>query len=515
MSSPSIFSYDHPTYPLHITVNVILTTLLTVISAVATMIADPSIQGELALSNTETVWITTLYLLGVNTVVPTGNWFANQFGFNRMYTYGVVIFTAATLLSAVANNFFLVAMARFIGGIGAGFIFPIGLALIAKSVSKAKIALAINLYVGIGIGVGLGVGALLAGYLSQFVSWRAIFLVIVPFGIVSSISCWLCRNKKAEVSKTPFDFPGFISLTTCISTLLIALVLAPIRATPEGWRTPYIVALLITSFFALLALIYFEKRSKAPLFPLSLFKNPLFSASLPALFLLGMTTFASIAVSVEYMLGGLFYEKFVTGKIAAVYGFAFGLFSIVANLLLKWIPVPVLTFTGITCLIVSFFYNNELSWLTGYKQMVAILILRGIGVGLSLGPTTLMALYGVSPELKASAATTLTFFRQIGGTYGGTLISIFSIRRTIFHTARFAEGVNPQLSAYKSTLRNLLDKYPDPVKAKLAIVENIQTQARIQGINDALIVVGYVMIVVAISLLILLVHRKWKAAIGP
>src|SRR5579872_7451770 len=100
MTKPAFFSQDHPAYPILITANVILTTFLAVISAVTTMIADPSIQGELAMSDTEAIWITTLYLLGVNTIVPTGNWFANQFGSVRMYTYGVVIFTLASLLAA-------------------------------------------------------------------------------------------------------------------------------------------------------------------------------------------------------------------------------------------------------------------------------------------------------------------------------------------------------------------------------------------------------------------------------
>jgi MFS family permease len=118
-----IFHDDHPAYPVVITINVIITTFLTVISAVSTMIADSAIQGELALSDTESIWLTTLYLLGINMTVPTGNWFAHHFGTKRIYAYGVVIFSLASLLAALSQNFFMIATARFIEGVGGGLFF--------------------------------------------------------------------------------------------------------------------------------------------------------------------------------------------------------------------------------------------------------------------------------------------------------------------------------------------------------------------------------------------------------
>ncbi len=511
MTKPGFFSHEHPAYPAHITANVILTTFLAIVSAVATMIGDSAIQGELALSNTESVWITTLYLLGVNTTVPTGNWFANQFGFNRMYTYGVVIFTLASLMAALSTHFFAIAAARFIEGIGAGFIFPVGLALIAQSVSKKRIGIAVNLYIGIAFGGGIGLGIILAGYLTQFYSWRDVFFLIVPCGALATISCWMLRKKVPEIHKSHFDFLGFSFFALFIASLLIALTLGPIRSTPEGWTTPYILLLFGIAFISFILFLFFEGYALNPLFPFPLFKDPVFAISLAAMFLFGMAIFSGVSVTVQYMLDGLYYEKLITAKIAAIYGFAIGLFSMIANVLTKFVPLPILTCTGLLLLIFSYFYNNELSWLTGYAQVIPILILRGVGIGLALGPTTLLALHGVPDTLKTSAATILTFFRQIGGTYGGTLIAIFSIRRAIFHAARFGEQANPQLPAYQSTLKNLLDKFPNLKEAKAAIVKNIETQAEIQGLNDALMIFGYVTSAVALILVILISYRAYKA----
>ncbi len=514
MKKPGFFSHEHPSYPMHITANVILTTFLAVCSAVATMISDSAIQGELALSQTESVWLTTLYLLGLNITVPTANWFANQFGFNRMYTYGVIIFTIASLCVGLSMHFFTIAASRLLEGVGAGFIFPIGLSLIASNMPKEKVGLAINLYIGIAFGAGVGIGIIAAGYLTQFASWRDVFFLIFFLGSLTAISCWLMRKKVPDLKKSPFDFLGFFSFSTFISSLLIALTLGPIPSTPQGWVTPYILAFFAIAALSLFLLILAEKKHPNPLFPLLLFKDPIFSVSLAALFLLGMATFAGVEVTVQYMLDGLGYERFVSGKIASVYGFTIGLVSMIANALTKLLPVPILTFTGLSLLIFSFFYNNELSWLTGYSEVVTILLIRGIGIGLALGPTTSMALKGISAAQKTAGATILTFFRQSGGTYGGTLISIFSIRRTIFHTARFGEQINPELPAYKYALQNLLDKYPDSAQAQAALIKNVKTQAAIQGLNDALFIFGYVTCVVAVILLILISYRSWKKSRG-
>lgn len=510
MKKPDFFSEESPAYPILILTNVIVTTFLALISVVATIISNSSIQGDLALSDTASIWITTLYLLGVNTTVPAATWLANHYGPKRMYTYGVVIFTLGSALAGFADNFLILASARVIEGIGAGLILPVGLGLIVQSTAKEKIPLALNVYIAGAFGGGIGLGIPIAGYFAQFSTWRWTFWLMLPFGLIAAFSCWLSRTKVAQTEKYPFDYWGFLTFATFIASLLIALTLAPIKATAEGWRSWYILALFAIAAICFILTIFIERRHPKPNLPLVLFKDPIFSLGVAAMFLLGMSLFASVTVSIEYMLNALAYEKFVTGKIAMIYGLTMAAFSMIASWLIKFIPVPILTFTGLSCLVFSYFLNNELSWLTGVDQVLVILFIRGVGIGLALGPTTLLALYGVPKELKNSAATLLTFFRQVGGTYGGTLIAIFSIRQTIFHAARFGEQANDQLPAYKYTFKNLYNKFPDPVLAKAAIIKNIETQAYIQGLNDALIVFGYVTGAVAVILMSFILFRIWK-----
>lgn len=515
MEIKSYFSQDRSYYRWLVLGNVILTTFMAATSAVSTIIAGDAIQGELALSDTLSIWVTTLYLLSLNITVPTANWFADHYGNIRIYSLGVLFFTIGAGFGGFAGDFYFLAIARVLEGIGAGLIFPIGLALIAKNFPGPKLPLAMNLYLGLGFGGGFGIGMYISGYLTQFHSWREIFLLFIPFGLLASISCWLSRKTIPDKERIPFDLWGFLLISLFISSLLVALTLGPIPSTAEGWRSPFIIGCLVLAIVSLIGAFFIEKSHPYPLIRLPLFKDLVFTVSTIAMFVLGMSLFGTLGTATDYMLHGLFYEKYVSGKLCMIFGVTMGIFSMLTSLLIKFIPTPLLTLLGLSILVFSYFLNNEMSWLTGPSQLIPLLFLRGMGLGLSLGPVTIQAIREIPREFASSAATLLTFVRQIGGTYGGTILSIFTIRRKIFHATRFGEQVALQTTGYQETFRNLYEKFstqiPDKgfegAAAKATIIKNIETQAFIQAQNDSMIVFGYITAAVAILLLILNVHR--------
>lgn len=521
-SGPHLLRKDHWSYSWIVVSNVLLTTFLAVFSAVATIIADDSIQGELALSNTQTIWLTTLYLLGINTTVPAANWFADRFGPKMMYAIGVSIFALSSGLAGIADSFSVLALARIIEGIGAGFIFPVGLATIVHALPKSKLALGLILYVGASFGAGFALGLPLSGYLSQFYSWRDIFFLILPFGLLASFFCWLLHHESEQKqTDEKFDTWGFLSFALFIASLLVALTLGPLRSTSGGWRDPLILSCFFSAFICGASTLWIESKHPHPIIPLALFKDSIFTLSVVAMFLLGMSIFGSVSVSIQYMLEALSYEKFVSGKIAIIYGISLAAFSIIANFLLRFFPPFILIFAGFSSLVYGYFLNNELDWTTGPTQISWILFFRGMGVGLALGPTTIQAMRHVPQELASKGATLLTFFRQVGGTYGGTVIGIITIKRQIFHAARFGEQANAQLAGYRVTFDKVFSHFYTSVsdkglesaaQAKGMLIKNILIQAFIQAQNDAMIVFGIVTAIVALLLVTLTAYQFVKAA---
>jgi DHA2 family multidrug resistance protein len=498
-------------------INVIVTTFMGIFSASAPVIANNCIQGELALTDPQAQWVIILNLLGLNTIVLTSQWLAERFGYKTVYSLGVLVFVIGSGGSGFATSFIPLAIARFIEGMGSGIMLPLGLALIAQNFPKKLLGLATNLYIGGGFAGGLGLGLPIAGYLAQFVSWRAIFIGLIPLGMLAFTACWLLHEETEKKTDKPFDLWGYLFFASFIAIVLIALTFGQILSTSQGWRTPWITGSWILAAFFLIFTFLIERRHPNPILPLTLLKNPVFSVSILALFLMGMAFFGSVSLIANYMINGLGYEKYVTGKIAMVYGCAIWAFSIASSFLIKKIPIPFLTISGLTIIVTSFFLNNILNWQTGPTQILWVLFLRGMGMGLALGPATTQAIGSVEEPLRNSAATLLTYFRQVGGTYGGTLLTIVSIRRAIFYTEHFSDQIGRQTAGYQATYQKLAARFTHlngeegATQARLAIQAHLKNQAYIQGINDAFFVLGIVGSIIILILISLNLRRWWKS----
>ncbi len=509
---PGILIRGSTSYATTLLINILIITFLSVLATVSTLISDGAIQGELALSDNTTVWLTTLNLLGVNTIVPASNWFAERFGFKTMLMFGMVLFTLASFLAGIATNFPLLGAARLLEGIGSGFIFPVGLSLLTQNLSPKFLPLALILYIGSAFGAGFAIGLPLSGYLTQFYSWRYVFFLTAIMGLITILVCRFFQDDTERKKTSKFDSLGYGCFVIFFSSFLIALTYGPMLSTSEGWRSPSIIGGFCLAFVSLVATIYIETSRKNPIIPVELFKYPIYTVTCVAMFILGMSVFASVGTMIQYMIQALYYERFVSGKLGIIYGVSLAVCSVLANILIKKIPVPILTFIGLCFLVFSYFLNNILDWQTGPRQILLILLLRGVGVGLALGPATILALKSVPKELENKAATLLTFFRQVGGTYGGTLVSILVIKRTIFHLARFGEQAQTELPGFQVTFRKLFSHYKSTffddgtqsaALAKATIGQNIENQAFIQAMNDAMIVLGYITLTIALFLVAL------------
>lgn len=508
-SKPNIIKPNSNTYLILLLINILLATFLSVLATVTTFLADDAIQGELALQDQTTTWITTLNLLGVNTIVPAASWFADRFGYKTIFALGVFLLSSASLTASFATNFPVLGISRFVEGVGTGFIFPIGLSLITQNLPKNLLPLSLILYICAAFGAGFAVGLPVAGYFTQFISWRYVFVIVSICAFVIFLSWSFILQETEKKTDLKFDFLGFFLFGSFICTFLIGLTFGPVLSTNEGWKDPLILSCFTLAFISFISFVIVEYKAHDPIFPLQLLKYPVFVVTCLAMFLMGISLFATIGSLTQYMLEGLHYERFITGKIGASYGISMTVSSILANAIIKKIPIPVVTTTGFAILTFSYFLNQILDWQTGPDQIIPIFILRGIGLGFCLGPATIKALLSVPHELNNKAATILTFFRQVGGTYGGTLISIIIIKRKIYHAARFSEQTNPDLPGFQVTFKKLYMHYKSTFLdssgsaselAKARIIENLEIQAGVQAMNDAMYVFGWITLIVAIIL---------------
>jgi EmrB/QacA subfamily drug resistance transporter len=237
-------------------------------------VALPKIGEDLNASTSALQWILNGYLLTLASLILLGGSLGDRLGRRRIFKLGVVLFTLASLLCAIAPTVELLIVARLIQGVGGALLTPGSLAIIEASFRPADRARAIGAWSGLG-GVATAFGPLLGGWLIAAISWRAIFLINLPIGVF----VWLAASRHVPESSDPtatgkLDLAGAGLAAIGLGGTTYALIEAP-----EGGKTAAVVATAAIGVAALVGFFVREHRATAPMLPLSIFRSRQFSAA--------------------------------------------------------------------------------------------------------------------------------------------------------------------------------------------------------------------------------------------
>lgn len=253
-------------------------------------VALPEIGRDLDASTSALQWILNGYLLSLAALILLGGSLGDRFGRRRVFVLGVGLFTAASLLCAVAPNAELLVAARIVQGVGGALLTPGSLAMIEASFRPADRARAVGAWSGL-TGVAAAVGPLLGGYLVDAVSWRAIFLINLPLGLfVMVMAARHVPETRDPTATGRLDFPGATLAALGLAGTTYALI-----EWPEEGASAAIVVAAVAGIAALVAFVLAERRSANPMMPLDIFASRQFTAA-------NLVTFA-----VYLALGGVFF----------------------------------------------------------------------------------------------------------------------------------------------------------------------------------------------------------------
>ncbi len=233
-------------------------------------------------------WVVDAYTLALASVVLTAGALADRLGRRRLFTYGLTIFTIASVACGLSQDIVMLNASRAVQGIGAAIMFAVSLALLAHAFPGARERAGALAAYGAAIGASFAVGPLVGGVLTSGLDWQWIFLVNVPIGL---FCLWITRTYVQE-SRDPnahgIDWPGQITLTVG----LLLLVLALLRGNEDGWTSAIILAELIGAAVALAAFVGVELRVREPMLPMRLFRNATFTGAQVAAFAISASFFA-------------------------------------------------------------------------------------------------------------------------------------------------------------------------------------------------------------------------------
>ncbi|MCT9094263.1 MFS transporter [Streptomyces sp. ASQP_92] len=399
--------------------------------------ALPDMQHRLHTQLIGLQWIVDAYVLLVAMLLLSGGIFADRFGRKRVYLTGVALFTVASALCSLAPSLGWLVAGRVLQGIGAAALSPASLALLAAAhpVPRERVK-AIGLWAGCS-GIGLAAGPVVGGVLTEAFGWPAIFLVNVPSGVALLLVGLRPLAESRNPGAPAIDIPG-----TAVSVLGVgALTYGLIEGGARGWTSPVILAAFAAAVILLGTFIAVEARRSAPMLPLGLFRQRLFTVSNTAMVVVGFTLMGSSFFFSQFFVYVQGSSILRAGLQTLPLSLAMVIVSPYAGRLAARYGFRVVVSTGLALAGLGLMTLGTVHADTGYANVWWRLGLAGIGFALTLSPLTGAAIQAVGPQEGGLASGVSSTTRQIGAVLGVAVLGAV-VRSRQSHGASFEAGLN-------------------------------------------------------------------------
>jgi DHA2 family multidrug resistance protein len=473
--------------PWLIAVVVALAAFMEVLDTSIANVALPYMAGNLGASNDQSTWVLTSYLVSNAIILPISGWLAGALGRKRFFMACLGIFTASSLLCGIAPNLGLLLLFRVLQGAGGGGLQPMAQAILADSFPPQQRGLAFALY-GITAILAPTVGPTLGGWITFNYSWRWIFFINLPVGVVTWFLVrrfvedppYLSRIKAAGVK---LDYIGIALLTLGIGALQVSLD----RGQEDDWfGSRSITTLVVVATVCLISLVIWEWFQKAPLIDVRMFKRFNFASASLMMFTLGILLFSALVLMPQFLQTLLGYTSELAGFALSAGGLVL-LFEmpIMGQLTTKFQARYLIAFGWLALSIAMFYSTRRIDLQVSFQAAVWLRIAQVIGLGFLFVPITLVAYVGIPPEKNNAVAGIINFMRNMGSSVGTSLVTTMIARRSQFHQARLVQNArfdNPNfVKAANALSGHLADaglgSYRGHLQAYARIYQSLRQQA--------------------------------------
>lgn len=510
--------HEHSAYRWWVLFNIMIGTFMAVLDATIVNVALPKIQASFGVDIDKVEWVLTAYLLVFAVMLPTSGWVADHFGYKRTYFLALAIFTLGSFLCGMAWDEDALIVFRVIQAVGAGFLMPVGMAIVTREFPPQQRGLALGFW-SIAAAASVSLGPLIGGYLVDNIGWNAIFDVNIPVGIVGLFATIVIQREYRTETTRSFDVVGFLSLSVSLCALLLALSDGNASWNTGGWTSPFITTCFVISAVSLIVFLTTELTVKHPLIEISLFKSFNFTVTNGILFIFGLGMFGSTFLLPLYLQNSLGYTALQAGAIFLPVGILQAAMAPVAGILSDKVNPKIPAIIGIVALGVSLYLNGSLSLFSERQDILFPLYIRGVAMGLLFTPLTTLALSEVPRQKIAQASGLFNVIRQLGGSFGVAIMGALLTRRTIFHSTMYGQAIDQYSPVFQQTMSHLklfsthaIGGTPGVAgaRAQSLIASHIFSQSFVRAINDDFLVAAAITFVGVIPVLILRTQGKKK-----
>jgi EmrB/QacA subfamily drug resistance transporter len=414
---------------------------MVVLDNLVVSIALPSIRRDLGASIQSLEWTVNAYVLAYAVLLLTGAALGDRFGRRRMFLAGLSLFTAASAGAALAPSTDLLVLARAIQGAGAALVTPLTLTLLAEAFPAERRGMALGVWSGIS-GAAVAIGPLVGGAVVQGISWHWIFWINVPIGLVL-LPLAALRLRESRGPYGSLDLPGL----ALASSGAFGVVFALVRAQSLGWTSPTILATLSLGAALLAAFIFWERRAREPMLPMSFFSKRAFAVTNFASLTMYFGMFGSIFFLSQLMQNVLHNTPLQAGLKILVWTGATMLTAPLAGIYSQRVGSRPFMIVGLSL------QAGALAWLAAiidvnvaYAQMIMPFAMAGAGMALVFAPAAAAVLSAVRPEQAGQASGATNAIRETGGVLGvAVLASVFTGNGGYGSAHAFVAGVVPAM----------------------------------------------------------------------
>jgi DHA2 family multidrug resistance protein len=459
-----------------ITFSVMLASVMQTLDNTIANVALPHIQGALSSTQDQMSWVLTSYIVAAAITMPLTGWLAGRLGRRRILLYSIVGFTIASALCGFAQTLPQMIAARLLQGVSGAALVPMSQAVLLDINPPERHARAMSVWA-MGATIGPIFGPALGGWLTEHYSWRWVFFINVPIGIV----CWFgvvafMRETQRRLSR--FDFFGFASLSVAIGSLQLLFD----RGQANDWfnhiETWIEAGISATATYLFVAHLLTTRT--APFFSPAIFRDRNFVTGNLFIFVVGVVLFATLALLPPLLQGLMGYPIVLSGLVTAPRGIGTIAAMLIAGRVSNIVDPRYVIAAGFLLTALSLWFMTGMSLEMDFDLVLWSGMLQGFGTGFVFVPLSAIAFTTLHPSLRNEGTAVFSLMRNMGSSIGISVVTTMLTRNTQIMHARLAERVTP----YTDSVSGMSAQAIDSVAGLAAVNAEVTRQAAMIAYNN-------------------------------
>jgi DHA2 family multidrug resistance protein len=494
--------YPEPGVRRFITASVMAATVMNSLDSTIANVALPHIQGSVSASSDEITWVLTSYIVAAAIMTPLTGWLAGRFGRKRLILWSIVGFTIVSGLCGLATGLTELVAFRLLQGVFGAALVPMSQAILLDINPPDRHGSAMAVW-GMGAILGPIIGPALGGWLTDNLTWRWVFYINLPIGILAFAGLSIFLSETKSSARMRLDFFGFAMLALALGSFQLMLD----RGQTKDWFSS--IEICIEGGLALLfgyLFIAHTLTARKPFIDIAIFRDRNFLFGSIFGFFLGVVIFSVLALlppMLETLMG---YPVVLTGLVTAPRGMGTMISMVLVGQLIRRVDARLLILIGFLLAAYSMYRMADFSLGMDESIIISTGFIQGLGTGLIFVPLSTIAFGTLDAKYRNEGAAMFTLIRNIGSAIGISVLQAMTVRNTATVHSRLVEGVRPDNPVLASTSPGF--DFDAPVQVARMNAE-VTRQASMVGYIDAF---WFLFIVTLVAIPMLLFMRKARPA---